>query len=299
MFYEIHFDLTKFISKKFPSARFKGSASDSGGSKSTTTSYMPAQAEGVKTALEAYLPKIGQGENIYPDQRVAGLTPLQQQAFTGSQNLLANMPTNIAENPLYQQSSDVVGKMLGGQYGAQPITPEQTDAYFRNTIQNPAQYQFQTNTAPGIREEFAGPGYWGSARAGAVAKAGSEMQNWLGTQKAGLDWNTLMNNQQLQESQANRIAGAVPLATGLATLPSQAASQNLANYQQGFGLGSAEQQQRQVELDTAMQKFAEQNRITNPEDLAVIMGLLGMNYTTGGTKQWGPSGLNQWLFPLG
>jgi hypothetical protein len=74
-------------------------------------------------------------------------------------------------------------------------------------------------------------------------------------------------------------------------LPTQEATNRLQGQQGAFNLATAEQQQRQAQIDSDMQIFAEKYRLTDPESLTAIMALLGMTYSTGSQKS-SSSGFN-------
>jgi hypothetical protein len=181
---------------------------------STSTQYMnPQQQKYFSQALDMYGGQLGKN-NVYQGQRVASFSPLQNSVFD-----FANS-------------------------GGFITSPEQTRQYFDSTIKNPAITNYQNITAPGVKEAYAGPGYWGSARAGAERGAAQDLTNQLNADWANLNWNVQQANKQ----------GAKDM----------------------YDVGSMQQQQEQNMLNAAMQKFAEENQITDPTNLAVLMDLLGM-----------------------
>ena len=115
------------------------------------------------------------------------------------------------------------------------------------------------------------------------------------------------SNQALDEAKAGRTQAAVPQAMAYGQMPAQEIMNNLqiaASQLEGmeklFGFGQAEQTQEQQELTMAMAKFAEENQITDPTNLAIIMSLLDLNFSTssGQSEQTaaglGYSLLNSW-----
>ncbi len=254
-----------------------GTQQSSGKSSGTTQ----VQRQSTDAALKAYMPTIGQGQQSYQGDWVAPFSDLQNQAFGQGSGYLdqfspyRNMPAQFG------QTGDALSGILSGQTGAQYITPEQTNAYYKSNIYDPAKYEFAKNTAPAIAEQFAGPGYWSSARANAGSLANQELGNWLGTQKGQLDWQTQQQNQAIDEAKANRALSAVPLGMGYSQIPTQEALARLQGTQGVFGgLGAPQQQQAQNQISANMQKFLEQNRITNPEDIQIILSLLGISNST-------------------
>lgn len=260
---------------------------DSGGSKSSSASYIPEQKKWLEKALQTYGPALGKGEVSYPGARVAGFTPTQKAALGGTEGFLDKFSPD-APMPMYGQTGKALGGILSGQTGAAPITPQQTQSFFKSAFQEPAQYQFSEYTRPLIREEYAGPGFWGSARAGAVSKAGQELGQWLGQKRGELEWQVGEANRGIAEAKAGRALAGVPLGMEYAGQPTREAATRLAGRQGVFGFAGAVQQQRQAEIGAAMQKFAEGKRLTDQENLNVLMGLLSMSYQTTAENRQGP-----------
>ena len=126
-------------------------------------------------------------------------------------------------------------------------TPQQTGDYFGSTIKNPAEKNYAESTLPAVKEAFSGPGYWGSARAESEVKANKDLNDYLNQSWGKLNWDVLQGNKQ----------GAI---------------------QQGQ-VGEMQQTQAQNQINADMQKFAEQNQITDPTNLAILFKLLGMPVT--------------------
>jgi len=196
-------------------------------STSTSTSYIPSQKKGITTAIDTYMPTLGQGQPSYSGQRVAGFSPLQQEVFQQA-------GTNMF------------------------MTPEQTEDYYKKTIHDPAIKQFGDEVAPAIREEYAGPGYWSSARANAVADARADLDTALSSQRADLMWNTKQSNNAL-----------LPVI---------------------YSFGEAQQQQQQQQINAMMQQFVEENRLTNPEDMEILLSLFGIPMSKSEQKYTANSG---------
>jgi len=63
--------------------------------------------------------------------------------------------------------------------------------YFTQSIAAPVRERFESETAPAIREEFAGPGtYWGSARAGKVTGERGRMEQGITGARSELAYQT-------------------------------------------------------------------------------------------------------------
>ena len=176
----------------------------------------PQQQKYFTQALDLYGGQLGKN-NVYQGQRIADFSPLQNKIFD-----FANQ-------------------------GGFVTSPEQTKEYFDTTIKNPAIKTYQDITAPAIKEAYSGPGYWGSARAGAEVQGAQDLRNQLNTDWGNLNWNV---------QQANK-AGAL----------------------QQFGLGQVQQAKEQAEINAEMQKFFEENQITDPTSMEILMRLLGMGVT--------------------
>lgn len=202
---------------------FGSSKGPENNSSSTTNTKTKLQNEYIDKAINLYGPELGQNNNVYDGQRVADFTDMQNKVF------------DFADN------------------GGFIRTPEQTDSYFASAIKNPSLKNYNEITNPAVKEAFSGPGYWGSGRAGAEAKAGQDLADNLNTQYAQLRWDVDEVNKQ----------GA----------------------QQQMSLGSMQQQQKQNQIAADMQKFAEENQITDPQNLSILMSLLGMNVQSTTTRQ--------------
>ncbi|TSA56098.1 MAG: hypothetical protein D4R45_01300 [Planctomycetaceae bacterium] len=136
-------------------------------------------------------------------------------------------------------------------------SPDQTEEYFQNVIKAPAMKSLQEDVLPAVKEAYSGPGYWGSARASEEART---------TENTVADLNTARNQLSWDVNQANK-TGAI----------------------QQLEVGSLEQQQRQNEIDAEIQRFAEENAITDPQNLQILMALLGqsMSSSSGSTDAAG------------
>lgn len=84
--------------------------------------------------------------------------------------------------------------------------PAKLEEFYQRSIRDPAMYEFENITKPLIQEQYAGPGYWGSARANAVSEAGQELAMSLAASKAKLAWEDELAYRQALESAAQREA---------------------------------------------------------------------------------------------
>jgi hypothetical protein len=184
---------------------------------STTQRMTPKQEKYFNQALDLYGGQLGQN-NVYQGQRVADLSPAQQSVFD-----FANT-------------------------GGCVTTPQETTDYYNSTIKNPTLKNLNESVIPATKEAFSGPGYWGSGRAGAEAKASTDTYDVLNTKWGDLNW--------------------------------QVKQDNINNQAKALSVGNAEQGYNQNVINADMQKFTEQNQITDPTNLSVLMSLLGLTDTT-------------------
>ena len=263
--------------------RFDGGGSSS---KQTTTSKSPAQNKWMGEALDIYGPSMGQGQEIYQGDRVAPMTETQTQA-SDVQGFLDRFAP-YRDMPMFGETGQALGGLLSGQAGAQKITPEATESYFKGAIEDPRRKAYQQYDKPAIQEAFAGPGYWGSARAQEQSRSAGELSDWLGTERAKLGWDVEQANRNIEEAKAGRALSALGPGMQYGQAPTQNALANLQGRAGTFDLAGAPQRQQQAEINSAIQQFAEENRLTDPEDMQILLALLGMDYgaASGSSSSW-------------
>jgi len=218
------------------------------------TVFTPLQQDVMGDLQSAYSPYIGQGV-------LGGLSDLE----TDSLNML--------------KSADVWGPLtsagkglLKGTLGAQKISPEMAAGTFRESVENPARYAWQDKLKPGIQEEYAGPGYWGSARADAVTEGAGNLERGLNTERANWMWDVEGANRAIDEAKAGRAL------SGLAAYPSSAL---------GWASGLAN-------IGGTLQ--AKLNTITDPQVLSVLQTLLGVRAGGGSTSSTvSPFNVMDWM----
>jgi hypothetical protein len=239
-----------------------------------STSYLPAQEDWLNKLLGQYGPQAGQGQVSYGGARVAPLTGTQTGALGQAGGFLSAFdPSRPLEVP--QEYGSALSGLLGGTAGAQPISPEQTESYFSSAIQGPSSRYHREYAVPAVKEAFAGPGYWSSARATEQAEAGQDYANWLGEQRGQLEWDVQQENARRAQQQAQQQLGALPYAQQGAYLPSGVAQQQLQGLGGVFGFAGQEQQYQQQLIQSNIQQFLESNRITDPEVLNILLSLIG------------------------
>lgn len=199
-----------------------------------TTGYTPSQTAMGEQLTKTYSPYIGEGT-------LGGLGDLEESAL----NMLRSADI---WGPLSQAGTG----LLTGATGAQKITPELASSTFGKAVEDPTMKSWGETWKPAIKEEYAGPGYWGSARADAVTKGGKDVADWLGGQRADWMWNADAANRAIDEAKAGRSLSA------LGAVPS-----SLLNWTGGlFGTGQ-----------TAQNIL---NQITDPQVLQVLQSMLGL-----------------------
>lgn len=186
-------------------------------SKDESKSFLPIQKDVLTDFLTSQRDRIGTGQQSFQGDRVAGFGELQEQAL------------ELAPETFFR-------------------TPQQEADLFKFGIEEPAKRRFQQETVPLIREEFAGPGFFSSARAQETVRAGEDFATGLERERQNLRRETEGLNRQ-----------------GVASL---------------FGFGQAQQQLEQQQINAEIQQFIESTRLTNPEDVAILSNLLGMSFST-------------------
>jgi len=247
-----------------------------GESKSESSNMSTTQRKTLRELLDTYSGQIGQGQPSYGGDRVASLTGAQNQALGGLGGFVEGAgPTTPQNIPLYNEAQTALGGILGGTSGATPYTAEGIENFYQSNIAQPATQQFQEFTKPEIREAFAGPGFWGSARATEQSRGAQDLSRFLGEQKSELTFEAEQANKGFQESAANRALSGIQAQNQFARQPGDINQQNIQTRGQIAQLSGVSQQQAQNEINASIQKFAEENRLTNPEDMQILMQLLG------------------------
>jgi hypothetical protein len=284
---------------------------DSGGSKETqiSSSFTPAQAKWLAKALKLYGPQLGINENVWQGQRVVPFTGIQQNVLGNIPNFLGTYSTPMTVGtPLFDETGRAISGLLSGETGAEKITPEQVAKYFTEKIETPATKYLKETALPLTDEGYTGGGFWSTARSKARQDVIQDTADTLATERAKLEWDVTQQNQALDEARAARTLSAIPQAMEYGYMPAQETINNLRiaaaqieGLNELFGFGSAQQTQEQLELEAEIAKFVEQNQMTDPTNLSILLQLLGMSYSTsyGRKDTWG-SGLGyQWLQPGG
>jgi len=263
-----------------------------GSSKSQTEAKTPEQKAELANMLALYGPQAGINENVWQGQRVTPFSNLQSTAVSGAGNFadIFSQPTQVG-TPLFQETGTALKGTLAGTTGAQKMGTQDVQDYFKATMYDPTMTSLREDVLPGIDESFAGPGFFASGRSHARQEATTDTRDLLAQQSAQLQWDVFGQNQAIDEAKAGRTLAAVPQAMQFGQVPAQEvqnnlqiAAQQIGGLNELFGIGSAQQTQQQAELEAEIMRFAEENAITDPENLAVLMGLLGLNFSSGSSK---------------
>ncbi len=264
----------------------------------TSESKTPGQKKVLQQALDIYGPQLGVNENVFQGDTVAPFSELQNRAVAGAGNIADDFLTTPqrAGTPLKGEVESTTSDFLAGRRGAEKIDPGD---FFERSIANPANRRLREEVIPGIDEDFSGPGFFNAARSQGRAEARQDTAEFLDESQANFDLSIAQFNAGLDESKAGRAQAAIPQGLAVGQVPATEIKNNLdiAAKQLGsigaiFGFGQAEQTQEQVELQDEILRFAEENQITDPENLAIIMSLLNLNFSSSsGSRSSGGAGL--------
>jgi hypothetical protein len=244
---------------------------------SESQSYTPTQ----KKYFDKLLREFGStdGSNIFEGDRVADLGELQKSAYGQAGGFMDYFSPDRGM-PLYEETGDALAGILRGEGGADQLSLDEANQRYNEAYVDPAMRTFGKYTAPTIKEEYAGPGFWGSARAGAVGSAASDLGAQLEARRSQYLWDTEGVNRGLQEAQAQRTQAGIGQGMQYGQQEMMNSIRALQGTQGLFAFGSQEQQQRQNEINADILQFAEQQHGMSQEDLSVMLSLLGMTYTT-------------------
>ena len=211
----------------------------------SSTSNVPLLTRGQRRLLKQITSQVSQGigkpGEVFQGQRVAGLSPLEQQAasFIGGPGFQQGLANLGQANQFYQ-----------GQVNEQ-FNPQQVTQDFNVDTLNPAMRNFQQNVIPGISERFAGGNALRSGAFGTtLAQAGSDLQSNLAAQ---------LGQRQVAERGAvrgRRAAGARGL-MGTSLMPQQLIAPLL-------GIGGLQRGIQQQQLGAEHARFQEGQPMANP-----------------------------------
>lgn len=265
---------------------------------STTETKTPEQKQALADTLNLYMKQLGIN-NVYEGERVAPFTDFQNTILSGAKDMGSQFLDTYGNiqpttTPLFAETGKAIGDILSGTTGATKTTPDQVNTYFKEKIQDPAMRMLNKDLLPTVDEGYTGGNFFSTARGKARDKMTEDVGNQLIQQKSQLEWDTNQANQALDEAKASRILQAIPQSMAYGQMPAQETLNNLqiaagkiSGLNALLGIGSAEQTQEQQQITAAMGRFMEANQITDPTDMAIIMGLLGLNYTSSSSSSQG------------
>lgn len=259
-------------------------------SRSQGQSFLPSQAAALNKTLGAFDPRIGQNR-FFGGPTLAPFTDFQQNILgqgQGLANAFGNLG-NIQDDPLFSDLRKTTGDLIGGRLGAQPLGIDRANELFQGSRINPAQQQFSQFQQPLIREEFSGPGFFGSPRANAVTREAGLLGQGLEAERNQFLTGVEQQNINIAENQAARQAAGLPIAAAVTQLPTQDLLAKQQGLNQLFNFASVEQQQEQAQLDDNRNRFLEMTAFMAPDDQALLLGLLGLDFQTESSKAHGRS----------
>ncbi len=263
-------------------------------STSVTETKTPEQKALAGKLIKEFEPAVGAGEKLFPGAMVAPFTSAQQAALTaGEQFLPFFQPRGTEEIPLFGETEQALKGVLTGTAGAQPFTQPQTESFISEAIAKPRRFTFENIIRPLTREEFAGPGFSGSARAQEVVRRGAETERGISEQSEQVRFGIEQFNKQLQQEKAQLALAATGQAQQFAQLPIRDALLRLTGTEELLNFASAGQQQQQAMIKESIERYKTGQRLVDTEKLQIMLALLGIDFTTkteikgGGSSQAG------------
>lgn len=125
----------------------------------------------------------------YPGQMYVPTTEQEQRYF--------DFVNNLAQNKTFSN-------LLSGEVPYE-IGPEWAENYYEKGIRDPALREYEEVVLPQLRESYAGPGYWGSARARAETSAAGDLASELSARKSKLLYDEELARRSAIESAYSRV----------------------------------------------------------------------------------------------
>lgn len=230
------------------------------------TKYTPDQMELLKTLTGQLAPQIGQGVTPYGGQRVAGISPLQEQAFGMAPGYIPGIEAGFRGAGQFDPAQ--AGNILDIGQGAlssalAPYDPAATQQYWETAFKAPALETWRQDIMPSIMEK--GVRTAGTSDSGPMqrelARSGMDLSTNLNAQLAGLLYSG-------EQAQLNRQVQGAGVAGGLAQVPGQLAGQGQQLAALGLGqmagMGGEQRGISQQFLGAEQQKFMEAQPYQNP-----------------------------------
>lgn len=263
-------------------------------SESYSQSYLPQQADVMKQMLGAYSPLLGAGQPVYEGQRVAPMNVMQEMAMGNLPAFLnALAPTN--QIPLQGPLQEMFKGIISGSALPQPLDETAALTRYQQTRAAPAMEDWSRFVNPAIKEAYAGPGFFHTGRAQAQTQSAQDLMRDIGIGREEYMGDIEQINRQLALANVAAQTQAAYPAMQAATMGTTDAMQRLAGTTAATQLATMEQQQRQNQLNAEMQKFLEEQRITDPEVTDILLRLVGTPMSSGSSAsyQYAPSPLMQ------
>jgi len=263
--------------------------------KQQSDSKTASQRSWMDKTIELYGKTLGQNK-VYGGQTVAPFSDLQTGALTSAKNYADFFATPMqVGTPLGSETGTAIKGLLAGTTGATSLSDADIQNYFTEKHYNPAMKNLKENVNPLIDEAHAGPGYFGSARSNARVKAATDTSDRLSEQRAQLFWDAQKQNQAIEEAKAGRTLSTLDPAMRYGDTEYRNTMQNLeiaatqiSGLKELFGFGAAEQTQEQAELQAEFKKWLDENEVTDPENIAILLSLLGQNFSSSSGYSSGP-----------
>lgn len=231
----------KAVWEKLPTKEKFGSKPSTAGYKSTLARPATGTVQGAKTPLSL-------GTTA---RKPLGATPTGR---TG------------AVNPLATQTQSATARALSGRPST-TIDTATTEEFIRRSIADPARKAFEEGTLQQIKSSYAGPGYWGSARAGAEVKGRENVEANILARGSEARYKDEQARRGLAEAAAGRSLAAIPTALNVQNNPllQQQIMANVGQTLAGIGLTEANTQRVtgliQQDIATTGQISAQTERI--------------------------------------
>lgn len=154
--------------------------------------------------------------NVWNKGQKALWDPLWKMAKTGLTSEVPAYPGQMyvpktAEETAYlnsvpQLANELATSRTAYSKPAFDINPETTEQYYQDVIKNPMLKQWEETVEPTIRSAYAGPGYWGGARANAQMEGAEDLATNLASERAKLYYADEQARRQAAEAASQRSA---------------------------------------------------------------------------------------------
>jgi len=261
----------------------------------TAQNLTTQQGDLLRMLLGQTLEGVQEGPGIFPGETVAGVSPVQSQAFGSVQNLLSGgVPqANQALESVLGGTQQVPGAVDVQGPTQTAFDPQATQDFFQQSLLDPAMKAFEEDIIPRIQESFIGQNAGRSGAANrAVAGAGADLASDLSAQlgsilfqsreaqtgrEFGAGESFAERSRLAQESAAGREFGAGQSDLNRilqSIMPALAAE--LGPAELGLTAGAQQRGIAQEQLGGEQLKFQQQQPFANPF-LAQAFDLLGIN----------------------